>query len=183
MLKAMCETPVLVSVKLAHTTELALHENITVNDAFRTAKGIRNIYLGYSFYITVATCSNVHGHLPKRRRVGRVASAIEKIPHVEVDRFSNASGAHGSNDDISINPSYYKPTSDRVDKMTEYDELNEKDNETLRNVPLKNVPLPANFRQHALAFWSYSSSSKTCRMDKKGVYTFQRIALIYSIAK
>lgn len=110
VLKALCETLILVFTNGAGLIEVLLHPNVVKSRACMTAKGTTEVYRGCPSYITIAIFDMLDGHLSKHERVDEVKNTPKEIVHIKDKRFLYLSGAHTNSRDNSVHAKHYKPT-------------------------------------------------------------------------
>lgn len=88
VLKAMCETPMLVSRQVAGLKEVLSHENVAETHACMTTKEIMNVYPGHQFYIPITNFGEVRVNLPKKQIVTEVANVPKEMLHIRGKRYS-----------------------------------------------------------------------------------------------
>lgn len=152
VLKVMYKTTVLVSTEAKDLIEVALHEAVPKNHACMTAQGIINVYKDRLFCITIANFGMGNVHLPKHRKIGKVASVPEAIVNIKGERFLYPLGAKATKCDSVMNPVLQHPTTNRLEMMAELEAVKEKYKAILKKDCREDVQLPAQFKDQRLAF-------------------------------
>lgn len=151
VLKAMCQTTVLVATRAVGLIEVNPHENVAGNHACKTAREKMDIYPGRPFYITVANLGKVNVHLQKHAKVGELANAPFKVVHIIDEPYSYPSDAYVNKSDRSVNPVHYKPVHDIMEHMAKHEAVKQKDEKNPKKDWHEDVQLVAKFKKHQAA--------------------------------
>lgn len=87
VLKAICETSVLVSTQALGLLQVATRKNVDKTPVCTTARGIMGVYPRRLIYITISNFGKVDVHLQKHQTVGEVTNAPVRMGHIDKERF------------------------------------------------------------------------------------------------
>lgn len=116
VLKAMCETPVLVFTKSVSIIEANICQNVARNPTCLRAKGIMSVYQCCPFHITIAKIGKIDVHISKHKNGAEAANAPLEIVYMRHDPYSYAMFSNTNKSDCSINSVHYKLTPDLLQK-------------------------------------------------------------------
>lgn len=90
------------------------------------------VYLGHSFYRTMAAFGKIGIHFQKHRKVDEVASALIERFQIKYERYSYPPGAYRNYYDSLVSDVRYKWATERLEQMVEDDAVKETDEGMLK---------------------------------------------------
>lgn len=145
VLKAMCETSVLVSVQVASQIEIRVYENAAKTHACMTVKRIMDVYHRRTFRVTSTNFFEVDVSLLNHRSFRKAATMPGEVVYITDQHYPCPTGAQASTVNSFVNVVQYRTTPDHLGKMDEHRTVKEKDEEVLQKNWLENVRIPTRF--------------------------------------
>lgn len=112
LIKATCETRLLVSARVAGPTEMTPHENFDKKHACMIGNGVIYVYPSHSFYVTIANFVKNDVNLPRHQNVDEVVNKPLGVVHIKEERYLYPPGCKATTTGRFFNTVRYKTTAD-----------------------------------------------------------------------